>query len=127
MIPFQRFALPVLGILIIVELYRRLSRRDRSLANLLRFFLWLAAFVAICWPNMTTAIATTIGIERGADLVLYVFVLSFLATSFYFYSRSVRMERQLTQVVRHLAIEGARRENGERSDPMPEKGPAPTE
>lgn len=116
MILFQQIALPVLGLLMVRELVRRLRGRDSGLVNLLRFFLWLAAFVAITWPNMLTSIASTIGIRRGADLVLYVLALAFLGTSFYFYSRYVRLERQLTQVVRQLAIQGARRENPEHGD-----------
>ena len=127
MILFQQMALPVLGLLMVMELYRRLRGRDSGLVHWLRFFLWLAAFVAITWPDMLTRIASTIGIRRGADLVLYVFALAFLGTSFYFYSRYVRLERQLTQVVRHLAIQGARRETSEHRDmdaPYP-KGSSP--
>jgi hypothetical protein len=121
MILFQQLALPVLGLLMAVELYRRLRGRDSGPANLLRLCLWAAAFVAITWPDMLTKIAGTIGIRRGADLVTYIFALAFLGTSFYFYSRYVRLERQLTRVVRHLAVQGARREARERggSDNMP--------
>jgi hypothetical protein len=109
MILFQQIALPILGLLIAWELYGRLRGRDSGLANLLRLGLWGAALIAITWPNMLTTIAGTIGIRRGADLVLYLFALAFLGTSFYFYSRSVRLERQLAQVVRHLAIQDAQR------------------
>ena len=100
MILFQQLALPVLAMLMAMELYRRLKGRDSGMVSLLRICLWAAAFVAISWPNMLTTIAGTIGIRRGADLVLYIFALAFLGTSFYFYSRYVRLERQLTQVVR---------------------------
>ena len=31
------------------------------------------------------------------------------ATAFHFYSRTVRLQRQLTQVVRHIALQEARR------------------
>jgi hypothetical protein len=54
-------------------------------------------------------LATAIGIGRGADVVLYLFVLAFLATAFYFYSRTVQLQRQVTQLVRHIAIQEARR------------------
>ena len=124
MILFQGLALPILGLLMAVELYRRLTGREPGRAGLLRFCLWLAAFVAIALPDMLTWIARTIGIQRGADLVLYVFVLAFLGTSFYFYSRYVRLERQLTCVVRRLAIDSSRRGNPDLDNRAIEQGKA---
>ncbi len=102
---FQYLALPMLACLLVLEVYRRIAGRDRGLANLLRFCLWLAAFAAIAWPDRTTTIARAIGISTGANLVLYLFSLAFLGTSFYFYSWNVRLQRQLTEVVRYLALE----------------------
>lgn len=129
MILFQALAIPVLALLLVVDVYRRAAGRDRGLANLLRCGLWLAAMVAIAWPNMLTWIARSIGIQRGTDLVLYVFVFAFLGSSLYFYSRYLRLERQLTQVVRHLALGSARREQPPRDTQAPAEpaGPAASE
>jgi hypothetical protein len=75
----------------------------------LRTAVWLAAGVAIAWPEQTTTrLANYLGIGHGANLVLYLFVLAFLGVTFYFYSRQVRLQRQITQLVRHLAIQEAR-------------------
>jgi small membrane protein len=63
--------------------------------------------VAIADPMITVRIARAIGIERGTDLVVYTFALAFLGTSFFFYSRLVRMQRQITELVRHIAIREA--------------------
>ena len=125
MIPFQGLAIPVLALLLVVDLYRMVTGRDRGLANLLRCGLWLAAMVAIAWPNMLTWIAHGIGIRRGTDLVLYIFVFAFLGSSFYFYSRCLRLERQLTQVVRHLALGGAQRDEPPLSTSAPWEPPGP--
>jgi hypothetical protein len=53
--------------------------------------------------------ATAVGIGRGADAVLYLFVFAFLVTAFYFYARQVKLQRQVTELVRHIAIHEARR------------------
>ncbi len=108
---FQWFTLPMLGLLLLLDGYgllmgRPTFRRDR----LVRWFVWGAAFAAICNPNMTSSVAQAIGIQRGTDLVLYLFVLAFMGTSFYFYSQNIRLQRQLTDVVRHLAIREAHQE-----------------
>jgi hypothetical protein len=108
---FQWITLPVLGLLLLKDTYALLFRhpsfrRDR----LVRVAVWAAAFAAIAVPELTSQVANAIGIQRGADLVLYLFVLAFLGTAFYFYSQNVRLQRQLTDVVRHIAIQEARKE-----------------
>lgn len=115
---FQWLTLPVLGLLLLKDgvglLFGRPTfRRDR----LIRWLVWGGAFAAIMNPGLTSQAANAIGIQRGTDLVLYLFVLAFLGTAFYFYSQSVRLHRQLTDVVRHLAIQEARRESPHSSVP----------
>ena len=83
----------------------------------------MAAFLAIIWPDQLTLIARKIGVTRGADLVLYLFALAFLAASFYFYSRCLRLESQLTKVVRHLALAEAQRPDPEIDGGMREEEP----
>ncbi len=109
--PFQWITLSALALLMLRDgaglLFRVPSfRRDR----LLRWLVWAAAFVAIYNPALTSEAANAIGIQRGTDLVLYLFVLAFLGTAFYFYAQYTRLHRQLTDVVRHLAIQEARQE-----------------
>ena len=71
-----------------------------------------AAAIAIARPDLPQLAASTLGINRGADLVMYLLCLSFLVLSFYFYARYVRLQRQVTEVIRHLAIQEARRGRG---------------
>jgi hypothetical protein len=71
--------------------------------------IWLAAAVAITRPDWVQEAAIWLGIGRGADVVLYLFVLAFLATTFLFYARQLRQQQEITQLVRHLALREARR------------------
>jgi hypothetical protein len=116
--PFQWLSILVLSGLLVWEL---LVRR-RTVASrgfwLLRCLAWITAAVAIALPDLVQAVAQLIGIGRGADVVLYLVALTFLGTSFYFYSRYVQLQRQITQLVRHLALQDARRGgNGPHSSP----------
>ncbi len=107
---FQWIILPLLGLLFLWEVRNALFRRPSlRMDRLIRCAVWAAAFVAVADPNLTVRVANFVGINRGTDLVLYAFVLAFLGTSFYFYSRTLRLERQVTDLVRHLAIAEARR------------------
>jgi hypothetical protein len=106
---FQWLTLPVVFGLLAREL---IDRRRRTAAPgfwLIRCLVWVAAGTAIADPDGVQWVATRIGITRGTDLVLYLFVLVFLGTSFYFYSQKVAMQRQITLLVRHIAINEARR------------------
>src|SRR5205085_5917589 len=104
---FQGLALTFLAAVMIWEIrsYRR-STLPRAFV-LARWLVWLLAALAIGNPNLLQYVANFIGIGRGADVVLYGFALLFLMVSFYFYSRYVRLQRQVTQIVRHLAMEQA--------------------
>src|SRR5262245_40812417 len=106
---FQWLTLPVLALLLLWELVRLWRGPVSWGAWLLRTATWAAAAVAIAVPNLTQDLALALGIGRGTDVVLYFVVFIVLGTSFYFYSRYVRLQRQLTQLVRHVAIREARR------------------
>jgi hypothetical protein len=104
---FQWLMLPVFAGVLLVEGLGVVRKKAGWKLRLLRFVVWAAAAVAVANPDLSTDLANLIGIGRGADLVLYLFVLTFLAVSFYLYARCVWLQRQLTDVVRHLAISNA--------------------
>lgn len=106
--PFQVVAVAVLGAIVCWEVWELWQRPFAPWAAVLRIVVWLAAAVAIAQPELPQAIATLLGIRRAADLVSYLFALAFLVTSFYFYSRSLRLERQITRLARHLTLLEAR-------------------
>lgn len=105
---FQVIALALLGAVLLWEVWRFVSGPVSWGNWALRCAVWLAAAAAIARPQLTQDVAGALGIGRGADVILYVFVLAFLGTSFYWYSRHVRTERRLTEVVRQLALREAR-------------------
>jgi hypothetical protein len=111
--PFQKLALPALAALLLLEVIG--LRREAAVGGVrgLRALVWLSAGIAIAWPGLTQALAHVLGIGRGTDLVFYLFVLAFLGLAFFFYSRLVRMQRQITQLVRYQAIAEARRGSAE--------------
>lgn len=105
---FQWLTLPPLAILALLDLSRAIFRRPRFRTDLLvRALVWSAGALAIADPLITVRIAQKVGIERGTDLVIYVFALAFLGTSFFFYSRMIRMQRQITELIRHIALREA--------------------
>jgi hypothetical protein len=106
---FQWLALAILGTLTLWELLGMFRTRTGWGVRLIRTLVWFGAGVAIAHPEAVQWLGSVLGIGRGADLVLYLSVLSFLGVSFFFYSWYVRLQRQLTEVVRQMALRDARR------------------
>lgn len=78
------------------------SQAARKLA-----FLGLAVIIvaAVLMPDQLTALANWIGIGRGADLVMYLVSIGFLFFALHTYLRFAEMERRLTQLARHIALD----------------------
>ena len=101
---FQVVALIVVAVMCVATLtafFRSgFARRDALAWSLV----WVAAGVAIAWPQVTTWAAHKLGITRGADLVLYCAVVVMMVGFLMVYSRLRQVRRDLTLVVRHLAL-----------------------
>ncbi len=106
--PFQWLALSGLAIVLLAEILGWARRPGFRWAQVFRCVVWLTAAVVIYDPALSQLAASAVGITRGADLVFYLAVLAFLGVSFFFYSRYVRLQTQMTELVRHIAIREAR-------------------
>jgi small membrane protein len=102
--PFQWIVVPILTLLFLHSL-ALMARGVRWGRDGIRALLWLAAAVAVLRPDVTIIMARAVGIGRGTDLVLYLFILGFLGTSFYFYGRVVKLETAITTLVRQAALQ----------------------
>ncbi len=109
---FQDLSVLALGSLLLRELTLVIRRRGPQRPRWLRSGAWLAAMVAIVRPDLVTAVARLLGIQRGADLVSYLAFLAMLGTAFYGYSCYVRLQGQVTLLARSLAILQARQTPG---------------
>lgn len=72
-------------------------------------------------PDWTTAIAHTVGIRRGADLLLYLLVLFVLQGFLLMYLKLRRVRRELTLLVREIAIREASRAEPQKPDAAGER------
>jgi hypothetical protein len=105
---FQWIALTAIAAVIAWEFVPR--RHTLSLrARALRVVILAAAGVAIARPDDVTRLAHVFGIGRGADIVLYVLALAFVALSFYFYTQQLRLRRDLSALASQMALKEARR------------------
>lgn len=106
---FQWLTIPPLAALLLADVVAFARGRETRGTRAFRALVWTVAALAIAHPEYTSYAARAFGIDRGTDLVLYLFALAFLGASFFFYGRAVSLQHQLTEVVRHLAIRDCRR------------------
>jgi small membrane protein len=107
MTTFQLITLPLLVLMVVAT---AVAIHRRKLAPRLGFFwliVWLAGGTFVAFPDLASLLANFLGIGRGADLVLYLSILFMFGAFFSVYLRFRRLEEQITQLVRHLAIRDA--------------------
>ncbi len=86
--------------------------------------LWLAAAVAVARPSLIGGIAKSLGIGRGADLVLYCSVIVMMIGFWMIYARLRAVRRELTILVRRLAIRDAIGTPPPDTDPVSDEVPS---
>lgn len=90
------------ALLLAVGLWRR---EHRAPAQWLWLLVWTLAAVAFARPQWTTQAAKAVGIGRGADALLYCAVLAGLVFALRQAVAQRRLERQITLLVRALALQ----------------------
>jgi hypothetical protein len=104
---FQGIAIGVLSVLLLRDLWNWSRPYPGKFVRMLRCLVWIGTGVAIADPWLVQSAASALGIGRAADAVLYVFVLAFLWVSFFLYTRCLKLEREITALTRHVAIQEA--------------------
>lgn len=67
--------------------------------------IWIALALVAILPGVTTFFANLFNIGRGADVVLYASIIILFYVVFLLYSKIEKTEREITKLVRKLALE----------------------
>ncbi len=94
----------VLGFLVVYIFLLRTAFTDRFVY----IGLALVGILFVLAPDLSTDIARALGIGRGVDLVIYVFILAGLFYSITITSEIKRLNRQMTTLVRQIALDNPR-------------------
>lgn len=104
---FQLFFLALAGLLlagtVIATTKGWMSRREGFFSACI----WVLAGLAVTWPDATTRVARFVGLGRGANLLLYCAVFVMMLGFFMIYIRLRQLRREMTLLVRHLALREA--------------------
>lgn len=100
----------ILAIVAIATLSSRFLPGEKSLAvkRMLALLFAAAAVVAILFPSLLTKIAHFFGVGRGADFLLYIFIVSFLLFAAAVIRAKARSDARVTSLARQVALLEAR-------------------
>ncbi|WP_111718529.1 DUF2304 domain-containing protein [Homoserinimonas sp. OAct 916] len=81
--------------------------RHQAIRRILMMVFIIAAASSVFLPQIWTKLANLFGVARGADLLLYFLVLTFLGFVATSYRRFRALEGQVTELARRIAIDRA--------------------
>lgn len=98
---------------LLVTMGYALRQRSRApLVSLAVLVFGLLGIVFVLLPDMTTQLAHMMGVGRGADLLLYCFIVIGMLTVLNLHLRLLHSQEMLTDVARDLALFKARFSDG---------------
>jgi len=100
-------AVLVLFLLAIAGLYFTRLRK-KTFDRLIILFFILIGIILVLAPDLTTAIANMLGVGRGADLIMYLGLLTLSFFCLLLYARIRELESSITELVRLIALDQAR-------------------
>jgi hypothetical protein len=106
----------ILFLLMVILVLFLLLKRRQGMDRLLLFIFMLIGIVSIWAPGLTTRIANLVGIGRGVDLVIYLFIIFNLFFVVYMLSEHNQLLRMITALVREVAMINAQIENWRGTD-----------
>ena len=89
-----------------LALARSSGMRSRAWSLILLFLLLGLGVVAVVAPEWTTVIANVVGVGRGADLLIYLLIITLAFAVLVMYTRIKMLQTQLSRVVREISLQG---------------------
>jgi len=105
----------LIGGLLLCLLYALMQRQHSRLLSKAIAIITLTGIYLVLFPEQTNALAHFVGVGRGADLVLYCWLVISLIVSMYLQLQILQLQRLITELARELALQGARLSTDERS------------
>lgn len=113
---FQWLCSGLMSALILMEVVLQLTGKTRRIISSLRAAVWLLALFLILVPSATNRVAEILSIGRGADVILYLTVITFLLSFFYLLHAVESQREQITLLVRKIAIQNPFSEDSSRRE-----------
>jgi len=90
---------------VIIRVVKKYGTGDITVRELCTWIIfWLLVAAAVMWPRKTDILAHYVGVERGADLLVYISILALFFIVFGLLLRIKKMDQVITKLVRDEAL-----------------------
>lgn len=80
------------------------SARNQAIRTITLLLLLAAGMYAVIFPTVIDDLAHTVGVGRGTDLLLYAFLIVFVANALSIVRKRRAQDAQITQLARQIAV-----------------------
>ena len=103
---FLQIIISILVIIALSVIIKRKSQNKLSLGQAATWFLmWLIVLIVFWYPESTSYLASSLGIGRGADLIIYAAIVVMFYMLFRMYLRMDKLSDDITKIVRKVGID----------------------
>lgn len=101
-----QFIIILFSAFVIFRLLDKFKRKEVSIKEFyIWLFFWLSVISATIWFRKTDIIAKFFGVEKGADLAVYISIIVLFYLAFKMVIKFDKMERDITKIIRKIAID----------------------
>lgn len=95
--------------ILIQTLVRTLKERLPFFFNIAWFCFWILSLLVINNTELTSKVANSIGIGRGADLIIYLSIIGLFFILYRLYLQQLATDRAITKLIRRIALDGVKK------------------
>lgn len=106
----------LVGALLVTMAYALRQKSRAPLVSMAAIIFGLLGIACVLMPDMTTEVAHMLGVGRGADLLLYCFIMIGMLTVLNLHLRLLHSQEMLTGVAREFAIFRTQMSEGDHKD-----------
>jgi len=99
----------LIGGLLLCLLYAFMQNQKSRLLSKAISIIALTGIYLVLFPEHTNGLARFVGVGRGADLVLYCWLVISLIVSMHLQLQILQLQGLITELAREMALQGARR------------------
>ena len=101
-----QFIIVIFILFVVSRIIFRFRKGDITSRELIIWLIfWLAVISAVLFPQKTDVVAQFLGVERGADLLVYLSIITLFFIVFKIVVRLEKIDRDVTSIVRNKALQ----------------------
>ena len=91
--------------------------RRHAMSRLIMIMISLLGMLFVLFPSLSNKLAQYVGVGRGADLIIYLFMVFSFLYNIYLYAKLRMIQQDQTEIIKNIAIQNAKDNRKENEQP----------